>query len=130
MANKGDIKIPKDKKKLYKNTLEKPTENSNSKYKQYRNKLNHVIIIAKKRYYNNRFEQAKENLKQTWNLINEIINKKKLKPQMPRTFHDNNNEISYPYTIAEKFNEYFTNVGLTLAKKNSKYNYIFQNISK
>ena len=36
---------------------------------------------------------------------------------MPRTFHDNNNEISDPYTIAEKFNEYFTNVGPNLAKK-------------
>ena len=74
---KGILKSLKTKNKLYKNTLEKPTENSKSKYKQYRNKLNHVIRIAKKRYYNNnRFGQAKENLKQTWKLINEIINKK------------------------------------------------------
>ena len=62
-------------------------------------------------------EQAKENLKQTWDLINEVINKKKSKPQTPGTFCDDNKEISVPYTIAEKFNEYFTNVGPTLAKK-------------
>lgn len=39
----------------------------------YRNKLNHVIRIAKKNYYSKRLDQAGTDIKSTWNTINELI---------------------------------------------------------
>ena len=43
------------------------------KYKKYRNKLNHIIRLAKKNYYNKKLSDSKSNLKQTWQTMNELL---------------------------------------------------------
>ena len=58
-----------------------------------------------------------------WKTINEILNKKVKTKELPRTFFDTStsNTTKNPVTIANKFNEYFTNIGPNLARniKNS-----------
>lgn len=68
-------------------------------------------------HYENKFNEYKGNLKLTWKLINEIINKKKSKAEIPDSFKENEEIISQPKEIANKFNEYFVNVGPNLADK-------------
>ena len=45
-------------------------------YKKYKNKLNHLLRSAKRRYYEERLESTKINIKTTWKTLNEIIKKK------------------------------------------------------
>jgi hypothetical protein len=57
-------------------------------------------------------------MKSTWKILNEVINKKKSKPTISSLFKTNDNtEISDPILIANKFCNYFTNIGPNLAKK-------------
>ena len=52
-----------------------------------------------------------------WKLINEVINKSKLNPELPDCFIGNETFLTDPTEIGNKFNEYFVNVGPNLAAK-------------
>ena len=64
------------KKRLYKKFLAKPTIVNKTNYKKYQNKFNKIKKAANKIYYDNTFFECKGNLKTTWSLINEIINRR------------------------------------------------------
>ena len=53
------------------------------KFKRYRNKLNHLIKISKKRYYNNFFIVNTKNIKNIWKGIRSIINLKANRLNLP-----------------------------------------------
>ncbi len=61
------------KNRLYKKYMNNPTTYRERKYKEYKNKLNH-LRITKRICYDVKFEQAKSDVKTTWKLINEVIN--------------------------------------------------------
>ena len=107
----------KKRKALYKRMLSSPNQIRQSQYKTYRNKLNTLIRIAKCNYFNERFESVKNNLKETWKLINQVINKSKRKPSLPNTFNYRNKTLTDPSKIANHSCDYFTNVGPNLAKQ-------------
>ncbi len=115
----GILKSISKKNRLYKNSLKKPSKRNELMYKTYKNKLNHVIKTAKKVYYENQFIKYKNDIKMTWQKINEVLNRRKTKSKLPDTFLQKNSNIniSNPIDIANKFNEYFVNVGPQLAKK-------------
>ena len=111
----------KAKNKLYKQFLKNPSITNEEKYKKYRNKFNNLKRIAKKRYYELQVDEAKNNMKQTWNIINELIGKKsKQNAKLPSQFMDNTDTITIPNEIANRFNNYFTNVGPTLSRQIKK----------
>jgi hypothetical protein len=87
-------------------------------YKNNKNKLNNIIKIAKKTYYEEQLIKYKQNSKMMWNTLNELLNKPKKIP-LPKMFVERNssNIIDDPKTIANNFNEYFINVGPNLANK-------------
>ena len=58
-------------------------------------------------YYSNKLNELKGNLRLTWKLINEIINKNKSRSELPSNFLKEDNMISDPLEIANYFNEYF-----------------------
>lgn len=118
------------KNKLYKKYMTNPTIYRERKYKEYKNKLNHLIRIAKRTYYDTKFEQAKSDLKTTWKLINEVINIRKKKSFYPTSFNINNNMISDPKKIADEFCQYFTNVGTSLANKILPSSHSFESFLK
>ena len=55
------LKSIKTKNKLYKKYLQVPTVDNCSLYKRYKNKLNHTLRLAKRRYYEKNLEDAKSN---------------------------------------------------------------------
>ena len=105
--------------RLYKRFLNKPNADYKAKYKSYKNKLNHLIRIAKKQYYDMKLETSKNDLKATWKTLNEVINKRKPRSKYPSSFKSNGNNISDPAMIANRFCEYFTNIGPQSCRKNS-----------
>ena len=113
-----------EEKQLYKNYLKNPSYRNEIKYKTYKNRLNHVIKAAKKVYYENQFLKYKNDIKMTWQTINEVLNRSKTKSKLPDTFlqKDSYTNVTNPVDIANKFNEYFVNVGPQLAKKIPKVN--------
>ena len=50
------------KNRFYKQLIVNATPAKENKYKQYRNKLNHLIRSAKRDYYDNKFESSKTNM--------------------------------------------------------------------
>ena len=61
-------------------------------------------------------EKQKANVKETWKLLNEVINKRENKPTYPEYFIKSNKRISQKEDIANGFNNFLTNVGPNLAK--------------
>ena len=57
------------------------------------------------------------NLKLTWQLIKDLTNRGKTMTSDVTEFYDNGHKISDTVTIATKFNQYFANIGSSLAKQ-------------
>ena len=113
--SKGLIKSITVKNKLYKKFLKERNSPTEQKFKSYRNKLNHLLKIAKKRYFAMKLESAKSDLKHTWRILNDLIRKPKSKTIYPELFHFNDTETADPQIIANTFNKYFANIGANLA---------------
>ena len=113
---KGLLKSVRKKNLLYKRFLANLTPYREKLYKSYKNKLTHSLRVAKRLYYNKKLDEYKSNAKSTWKLLNDLINKKKIKCKLPSTFKSNEEEICNPTHIANRFCEYFTNIGPNLAK--------------
>ena len=114
----GLLKSIKRKNSLYKKFLKSPTPFNESSYKRYRNKLNHSLRLAKRSYYEAKLKSLTDNIKGTWNILNQIVNRTKRPKKLPSTFVDSNNQdISGPCLIANQFCNFFTNLGPSLAKK-------------
>ena len=109
----GILKSIKTKSRLYKLFLRKPSHERESSYKSFRNKLTCLVRIARKNYYDNKLDKARSNLKQTWKILNEVINRRVAKSPYPASFTKNKMEISNP--TANNFCDYFTNIGPNLA---------------
>ena len=107
----------KHKNKLYCTSLKHPTEyNINTYYKNYRNKLTSLLKIEEKNFYQNQITSNKSNLRKVWAIIKNVINKNKSKKKSDQ-FISNNKKITNPSEIANGFNDYFVNIGPTLAAK-------------
>ena len=61
------------KNRLYKKCLKNPSEKNKTIYKNYKNKLKHLIKISKKDYIENQFIKYKNNSKMTWQTINRLL---------------------------------------------------------
>ena len=91
--SKGIVKSSMYKRKLYKHFLKKASHSNEMKYKKYRNKLNHIIRLAKKNYCNNnRFSDSQSILKQTWQTMNELLRRSRSKPKLHTSFLHNEND--------------------------------------
>ncbi|CAH3111049.1 unnamed protein product, partial [Pocillopora meandrina] len=106
--SQGLLKSVKQKNKLYKQYISNPSLWNEAKYKTYKNKLNHSLRIAKP----------------TWRLLNEVLNSKKLRPKPNSVFKVDDQDISDPMEIANRFCHYFSNIGPSLAKTNSTYDLV------
>ena len=71
----------------------------------YKNKLKHLLVIAKKEYFNARFLHAKNNIKKTWSIINKSLNRVKHNKIMKLSV--NNNTITDKKLICDELNSYF-----------------------
>ena len=99
----GLLKSINKKNRLYKEFIRSPTSFSERGYKIYKNKLNHLIRIAKRQYYGTKLESAKNDLRTTWKLLNEVINKPKSKSPLPSPFQSEGKTITEHVEIADRF---------------------------
>ena len=116
MSN-GLLASIKTKNKLYKKYLKKSSHANKKLYTDFKNKLNHSIRIAKRLYFETKLKNATSDIKRTWQIQNEVINRKKCKSKLPSVFYSNNQYISDPIEVANRFCDYFTNIGPNLAKQ-------------
>ena len=73
------------------------------------------IFIAKKNLHHSQFQKYIFNIKSTWSVIRNILNKNKSKSSLPDEMKMNNCLIKDKETIALSFNKYFANISSTLA---------------
>lgn len=107
----GLIKSSKTKIKLHHKKLKKPTGENQLHYKTYLKIYNKTIRMAKKTYFAKAILDNRTNLRQTWKIINDIIQKKNDKSTLPDSFNINGNLITDPQTIVNEFNTFFSKIG-------------------
>ena len=111
---KDSIKM---KNKLYRKYLKVKSAANEMNYKNYRNKLHHLIKIAEKRHYSELLNECQDNIKKTWQIIKNIVNKNKAS-QLQTKFKLNDGSFTTDgYVISNKFNDFFVNIGPNLAAK-------------
>ena len=86
-----------------------------SKYKFYRNKIKHLILLSKNSYYPNYFQNNSNNIKNIWQGIKQLITLSNKKFLIPTTVEINSQKITNTIDIANAFNTYFANIGSNLA---------------
>ena len=111
------FKSSKTKDKLFKNYQKNPNADNKHKYNSYNNLFTTIKRKAQKFYLNNKFENAKGNLKETWKIIKEVINNNKNNLVMTDSFKFENKLISNAEEISNKFNEFFVTIGPKLDAK-------------
>ena len=102
---------------LYKEFLKTGTNVSEEKYKKYKNKLTAILRRCEKQYFTELLEINKGNMKETWKILNGLINKKSKGKQISTEFNGDESKITGDKTIANGFNNFFVNIGPSLAKR-------------
>ena len=104
------------KNKLYFRFRKSPTLENQTIYKAYRNKLNSLIRRLDIEHYKNLIEMNKNNIRKSWQVIKEIINKNRTSKQQT-AFKVNDRLTEDKQKIANGFNKFFVEIGPTLEKK-------------
>lgn len=99
---------------LYKKSQENP-DLYKAEFVNYRNRLNYLLSVAKSNYYKEIINKNKDS-KTLWQTINNMNTQNKNHNNIS-TIHINESNVTNPVKIADAFNEYFVNVGETLASK-------------
>lgn len=71
----------------------------------------------KRNYYDLKLANSKTDLKATWNILNEVINKHKQTLTYPSSFKNNGKCLRDSVSIAHNFCKYFSNIGPNQASK-------------
>ena len=112
----GWMKSIKTKNKLYRRYKKTGNAEHESIYKQYRNNLNRLLITAEKIHYETLFNDNKDDLKKSWRILKQVINKRKYSSSCSK-FLVNQETTTDKNKIAKGFNQYLINIGPNLANK-------------
>ena len=85
-------------------------------YNEYKRITQRIIRTAEKEYYEKLFTESTNNIVKSWKIIRDVINKRN-NVTKTASFLINEHDITDQETIAEKFNEFYVNIGPTLARK-------------
>ena len=80
-------------------------------YNKFRNSVNQDIKASRIKYYSTYFEKCKNNMKDTWKGINQLVSTKLNAGSKINQIKTNNDIIDDPKMISNTFNNYFVNVG-------------------
>ena len=83
----------KKKNTLYRRFLKCRSKEAEDRYKSYKNKLTRIFRYCEKDYYNKKLQLYSYDMKNTWKLMNEVINRKMKQRNFISHFNYNNNEI-------------------------------------
>ena len=107
----------KKKNNMYKQYLSNRSPDLLTKYKKYKNKLTSILRQAEKDYYSAKIIEAKDNIAKTWKIIGKMTNKNYTNKNTINKLKVGNIAITDPLAIAEKFNDFFVNIGSNLVKQ-------------
>jgi len=113
----GILKSIKKKQKMYKSHFLSNDPNKKIEYKRYANILNNLKNKSKTDYYKQQFSKSKDNLKFTWKIIGQLIQRKTKGQALPTRISVNDKVYVKEADIAEEFNKFFVNIGPSLADK-------------
>ena len=118
----GILKSIKFRDQLYRNlkSCNKISHNysiQNQNLKTYNNILNKTIRNAKQSYYFSQFNTHRKDSKNTWKVINSILNSSKHKKTFPNFFLIDDTKVTNKDIIADRFNKFFSHIGSSLASK-------------
>ena len=115
---KGLLRSCNKKSRLYKKLKITNSPFDTEKYITYRNKLKTIIGKAKRNYYIEKFKSLQGNLQDTWHLLGTLVKKNKTaKDDIAESYNDNGKLITDKIEISNRFNDYFSDVGINLASK-------------
>ena len=80
---------------------------------------------AKKEYFNAFFQENKNNIKETWNGIRNLINLSKKSTKSINKLVDNGKEVTNPIEMADIINNFYINIGKNVEEKIPKANKTF-----
>lgn len=103
------------KKKLYVKFMKTKLRYYETKYKIYRNKLSKLVKVSKKKYYDFFLENS-NNIKNIWKGIKQIITLKPQKTNLPTKLVTGDSILTDSKSIANAFNDFFSNIGNNLAR--------------
>ena len=110
---KKSIKIKNNMYKRHKRTNNPEHE---AEYKKYKNKLNYLLTKSEREHYQTLLKNNANNMKKSWKILKEVINKKKSSSSCSR-FVVNNSITTNRKIIADSFNSFFIDIGPNLASK-------------
>ena len=97
-----------------------PTTRNKISYKTYKTKLNRLFKRAESEYYSKQLQINKNNMKKTWDIIKETINKKRNTQVQVKMNLPNGECTDDKIAISDKFNNFLVNIGPQLAAKIGK----------
>lgn len=112
---------------------------------RYNAMLKRNIRLAKTSYYAKEFEKYKKDIRKTWDTLKNVLNNSSKEHVFPDTFEHNGTQYTDHTEIAERFNSYFINIGISLnesvnvlglkpyttyLKKVTNYSFKFESISE
>ena len=103
--------------KLLRAKIRKPSEHNIHKYKDFCKVFNRIKRSAKSNYYTDIFAISINNIKRTWELLRQALNKPTKRSQLNDIFLIGNNETNSKEEIANGFNTFFTNIGTNISDK-------------
>ena len=104
---KGILKSIRHKNKLYRKSIEKPTDSNIMKYSEYRKILNACIKTAEQLYYQQMFDDRSNSAKNLWKHFGPILNNSKRVRSNISSLQVNGRKITDNRAIAEAFNDFF-----------------------
>ena len=115
------LKSIRRKNKLYRKFIKSGNPEELKAYKTLSKSLNYLQKQSKKKYYDELIKKSTKNSKQTWKVINDIVQLKKGNGKGIVKIEDKNgNEVSEPAKISEIFNQFFVSIGQKLSNSFSK----------
>ena len=115
--SKGLLISRRNKLKLEKISIQNPIDQNKTFYKNYKNMYNKLLKKAKKLYFESAFDANRNDLKKTWKLLREAIDKTKDGNSSVEKIRSDGDLFENKEDIANLFNDYFTNVAESIAKE-------------
>ena len=107
----------KFKNKLYYVYQKTPSVKNEITYKNYKNTLNKLLKRAEKQHYHDLLIKHKDNIRKSWSVIKSIIQKNKWSTCQSKFKLSDGTISDDKQLISTKFNDFFVNIGPTLASK-------------
>ena len=127
ITTKGIRKSSKRKQRFYEKYLKLRSKENEKTCKTYKNLFKRIKKNAKKNYHPDRIKLFENDIRNTRKIMKEIIGKKKCNNEtLPKHLIVDKIEIHDAKSIAEKFNEFFVNIGPNLARKIPQCNLTFK----